>query len=68
MPVITSYSIHYTKLYEQSFERAARALHLTQPAISQRIKQLEQLLAQPVLLRSSPPCPTLLGQQRNNFV
>lgn len=48
---------------EQSFERAARALHLTQPAISQRIKQLEQQLAQPVLLRSSPPRPTLLGQQ-----
>lgn len=48
---------------EQSFERAAQRLHLTQSAISQRIKQLEQTLAQPLLRRTSPLTPTPLGQQ-----
>ncbi|SFX55568.1 LysR family transcriptional regulator ArgP [Marinospirillum alkaliphilum] len=43
------------------FERAARQLHLTQSAISQRIRQLEEQLGQPVLLRSTPPEPTALG-------
>lgn len=40
------------------FERAALVLHLTQSAISRRIKQLESVLGKPVLLRSSPPAPT----------
>ncbi|MBO1519209.1 LysR family transcriptional regulator ArgP [Oceanisphaera pacifica] len=39
---------------EQSFERAAHALHLTQSAVSQRIKQLELRLAQPLLIRGQP--------------
>ncbi len=49
-------------LREQSFERAAQQLHLTQSAVSQRIKQLELLVAQPVLIRSQPLQPTATGQ------
>ena len=48
---------------EQNFERAARRLNLTQSAVSQRIKLLEQAVAQPLLVRTSPPTPTPLGQQ-----
>ena len=46
---------------EQNFERAARRLNLTQSAVSQRIKLLEQAVAQPLLLRTTPPTPTPLG-------
>jgi len=49
-------------MQEQSFDRAAQQLHITQSAISQRIKQLEQMVAQPVLIRSSPLQLTALGQ------
>lgn len=49
-------------MQEQSFERAAQQLHITQSAISQRIKQLEQMVAQPVLIRSTPVQLTALGQ------
>ncbi|MFP2768608.1 LysR family transcriptional regulator ArgP [Oceanisphaera sp. KMM 10153] len=48
---------------EQSFERAARLLHLTQSAVSQRIKQLESRLAQPLLVRGQPPQPTEAGRR-----
>ncbi len=48
---------------EQSFERAARLLHLTQSAVSQRIKQLELRLAQPLLIRGQPPLPTEAGHR-----
>ncbi|EGM78968.1 transcriptional regulator, ArgP family [Rheinheimera sp. A13L] len=50
------------------FERAALVLHLTQSAISRRIKQLESVLGQPVLLRSSPPVPTAAGQRLLNHL
>lgn len=50
-------------LQEQNFERAARSLHLTQSAISQRIKQLEQQFAEPLLIRSQPLQATPLGQK-----
>ncbi|WP_411993007.1 LysR family transcriptional regulator ArgP [Agarivorans sp. DSG3-1] len=50
-------------LSEQSFERAAQRLHLTQSAISQRIKALESQLGQPLLIRSQPLMPTELGQR-----
>lgn len=43
------------------FERAARRLNLTQSAVSQRIRQLEEILGQPVLARSQPPAPTAQG-------
>ena len=46
-----------------SFRRAARHLRLTQSAVSQRILQLEDRLGAPVLIRSSPPKPTPLGQR-----
>ncbi|KVX02312.1 LysR family transcriptional regulator ArgP [Shewanella frigidimarina] len=48
---------------EQSFERAAGVLCLSQSAVSQRIKQLEQQFAQPVLIRSQPIQTTDLGKQ-----
>ncbi|MFY0666292.1 MAG: ArgP/LysG family DNA-binding transcriptional regulator, partial [Natronospirillum sp.] len=48
------------------FERAASQLHLTQSAVSQRIKQLEHQLGQPVLIRSNPPQTTPLGQRLHN--
>ncbi|GAJ77980.1 LOW QUALITY PROTEIN: chromosome initiation inhibitor [Vibrio sp. JCM 18905] len=46
-----------------SFERAAEHLFVSQSAISQRIKQLEKFLAQPVLVRSQPPKPTPIGKK-----
>ena len=47
----------------QSFERAADSLNLTQSAVSQRIKQLEEQIAQPLLIRSQPLAPTQAGQK-----
>lgn len=48
---------------EQGFDKAAELLSITQSAISQRIKQLELLIAQPVLIRSQPPRTTEVGQK-----
>ncbi|WP_435237301.1 LysR family transcriptional regulator ArgP [Psychromonas sp. PT13] len=48
---------------EQNFERAAHRLHITQSAISQRIKLLETQLGQPLLIRAQPIQPNSLGQQ-----
>ncbi|MBE0364458.1 LysR family transcriptional regulator, chromosome initiation inhibitor [Pseudoalteromonas ulvae UL12] len=48
---------------QQSFEKAAVELCLTQSAVSQRIKLLEQTLGQPVLIRSQPIEPTPLGMK-----
>lgn len=50
------------------FEKAAQKLHLTQSAVSQRIRQLEGRLGQPVILRSSPPQATALGRRLNNHL
>jgi len=47
---------------EGGFERAARRLHLTQSAVSQRIRQLEEALGQPALTRTQPPAPTPPGR------
>ena len=47
----------------RSFERAAASLNLTQSAVSQRIKQLEEQIAQPLLVRSQPLAPTRAGQK-----
>jgi len=52
-----------TVIQEQSFDKAADMLNITQSAISQRIKQLEQVVAQPVLIRSHPPAATSVGQK-----
>jgi LysR family transcriptional regulator, chromosome initiation inhibitor len=38
----------------QSFELAANKLHISQSAISQRIKNLEEAIGQPVLIRHQP--------------
>jgi LysR family transcriptional regulator (chromosome initiation inhibitor) len=47
---------------EGGFERAAKKLNLTQSAVSQRIRQLEESLGQPVLARTQPPTPTEPGR------
>lgn len=47
---------------EQSFEQAAQKLHITQSAVSQRIKQLEDKLGQVLLLRTTPLRATENGQ------
>jgi LysR family transcriptional regulator, chromosome initiation inhibitor len=46
---------------EQSFEKAARALFLTQSAVSQRIRQLEEHIGQMLVVRSVPVRPTPAG-------
>jgi len=46
---------------EQSFEKAARSLFLTQSAVSQRIRQLEERIGQMLLVRSVPVRPTPAG-------
>lgn len=52
---------------EGSFEAAARALHVTPSAVSQRIKALEQAVGQ-VLVRRVKPCePTAAGQALVRF-
>ncbi len=48
---------------ERGFERAAQKLCITQSAVSQRIKQLENLFGQPLLVRTVPPRPTEEGQK-----
>lgn len=50
-------------LEEQSFDRAALRLHITQSAVSQRVRQLEERLGQTLVVRSSPLQPTAAGQQ-----
>lgn len=47
---------------EGGFERAARRLNLTQSAVSQRIRQLEEALGGPALTRTQPPAPTRSGR------
>ena len=46
-----------------NFETAAQALHITQSAVSQRIRELEKRLAKPLLIRSQPPVPTETGHK-----
>lgn len=48
---------------EGGFERASRRLNITQSAVSQRIRQLEETLGQPVLARTQPPAPTGPGRR-----
>ena len=45
------------------FDKGAQALHLTQSAVSQKIKRLELHLGSPVLVRTKPLKATPLGQQ-----
>jgi LysR family transcriptional regulator (chromosome initiation inhibitor) len=53
----------YTVQELQSFEAAAKKLHITQSAVSQRIKGLESFYGEPVLIRTLPYRPTRLGKQ-----
>ncbi len=46
---------------EGGFERAAQTLHITQSAVSQRVKLLEEAAGQVLLIRSVPPRPTGAG-------
>ncbi|MGB0466377.1 MAG: LysR family transcriptional regulator ArgP [Pontibacterium sp.] len=48
---------------EQSFDKAAQKLHVTQSAISQRLRQLEEHLGQRLVIRSNPIQATPAGQQ-----
>ncbi|WP_462324959.1 LysR family transcriptional regulator ArgP [Desulfoplanes sp.] len=48
---------------EQGFDKASRTLHLTQSAISHRIKTLEEQTGQILLVRGTPPKPTPAGQR-----
>jgi len=52
-----------TVIEEQSFDKAARRLFLTQSAVSQRVKQLEESLGQLLIIRSQPLHPTAAGQK-----
>lgn len=46
---------------EEGFENAAVKLYITQSAVSQRIKTLEQQLGQILISRETPPVPTKKG-------
>ena len=48
---------------EGGFEKAARVLNLTQSAVSQRIRALEEGLGLVLLVRVSPPTPTAAGRR-----
>jgi LysR family transcriptional regulator, chromosome initiation inhibitor len=50
-------------LREGSFEAAARALHVTPSAISQRVKQLEHELGQVLVVRAAPCRSTVAGER-----
>lgn len=48
---------------QQGFELAANRLFISQSAVSQRIKQLEKFIAQPVLIREQPLRLTPVGKK-----
>ncbi|UZP67104.1 LysR family transcriptional regulator ArgP [Desulfovibrio mangrovi] len=48
---------------EGSFDKAAGRLHITQSAVSQRIRTLEDNVGQALLIRSTPVRPTETGQR-----
>jgi LysR family transcriptional regulator (chromosome initiation inhibitor) len=51
-----------------SFEQAAVSLHLTPPAISQRVRALESALGSALVVRSRPCRPTETGQRLMQFL
>ncbi len=48
---------------EGGFDKAAQSLCLTQSAVSQRIKQLEEQIGQTIIARTNPPKATKAGQK-----
>lgn len=54
---------HAMVIREGGFDRAARALHLTQSAVSQRVRQLEDQVGRPLISRTNPPRPTADGRR-----
>lgn len=48
---------------EGGFEKGAKALHISQSAVSQRIRLLEEQMGQVLLTRTTPPRPTSGGQK-----
>jgi LysR family transcriptional regulator, chromosome initiation inhibitor len=52
---------------EGTFEAAARALHVTPSAVSQRIKALEQAVGQVLVRRTKPCTPTSAGEALVRF-
>src|SRR4051812_43192609 len=52
---------------EGSFDAAARALHVTPSAVSQRIKALEQSVGQVLVRRAKPAEPTEAGRALVRF-
>jgi LysR family transcriptional regulator (chromosome initiation inhibitor) len=48
---------------EGGFDKAAKALYITQSAVSQRVKLLEELTGQVLIARSSPPKATPSGMK-----
>ena len=50
-------------ILEGGFDKAARALNLTQSAVSQRVKLLEDQAGRVLLVRTAPPKPTPAGRR-----
>jgi LysR family transcriptional regulator (chromosome initiation inhibitor) len=50
-------------IQESGFDKAAQALHITQSAVSQRIKLLEEQVGQILLARTTPPRATAPGKR-----
>ena len=47
---------------EGGFDKAAEALHITQSAVSQRVKLLEEHTGRILITRTTPPAPTQAGR------
>lgn len=58
-----SLKVLLTVIEKNHFEHAASELHMTQSAISQRIKQLENYYGEPLLIRTQPYQATPLGEK-----
>ena len=48
---------------EGGFDKAANVLHITQSAVSQRVKLLEETMGQVLITRTTPPQTTAAGQR-----